>query len=273
MYNRVSTTIAFLAVLAAVSSAAHAQGQDESSVPPLPSRSAPVVLTTAPDLSEPDAAQRAAEVAAWIDEFSAWQEWSAQWTNRRQPGWVTSYRERMQKPDPPAWLAGRCIAVFDEEDPLMPACTLLSVWQQNSATAPIRQAQVMATTQAEAERKTEWWEHLHMDMLWPAMQWRASIYGVVGMHAATQVGKRLQVFLTPGVMLLNLPSRDGTRVWKVAGNYGIGYRLFDFSFPGNHPAALHVNLAKAWVMSDKADVVTRQSVDFVGLSIAFKRPH
>ena len=272
MHNRVLTTIAFLAAMAAVSSAAHAQAREETALPPLPSRSAPVVLTTAPDLFERDAEQRAAEVAAWVEDFSAWQEWAAKWRNRRQPGWITTYRGRVDKPDPPPWLATRCLTVFDDADPLMTACTLLSDWHQDTASTPIRQARVTATTQGEEDRNTVWWEHLHMDMLWPALQWRASVYGVVGMHGATQVGKRLQVFVTPGVMLLNVPTRDGTRVWKIAGNYGIGYRLFDFSFPGNHPAALHLNLAKAWIVSEKTDAIARQSIDFVGLSIAFKKP-
>jgi hypothetical protein len=32
-----------------------------------------------------------------------------------------------------------------------------------------------------------------------------------------------------------------------------------------------VNLAKAWMMADVADVVTGRSMDFVGLSISFKK--
>jgi hypothetical protein len=107
--------------------------------------------------------------------------------------------------------------------------------------------------------------------MWPAVQWQASIYGVVGMHFATTVGGRLQVFTAPGAMLLNLPARNGTRVWKVAANYGIGYRLLDFRFPGGRPAELHLNLAKTYLLSDSSELIAGRSVDFVGFSVTFKK--
>ena len=122
-------------------------------------------------------------------------------------------------------------------------------------------------TQRENNQKTSWLRHVHVDLLWPAMEVQANTYGVVGMHLATPVVGRLQFFTAPGVILLNLPSSSGQRVWKVAANYGIGYRLANFTFPGGHPATLHVNLAKSWLLSDAVDVVSGRSIDFVGLSI------
>lgn len=38
---------------------------------------------------------------------------------------------------------------------------------------------------------------------------------------------RLQIFLMPGAMLLNLPARNGTHP-KSATNYGVGWRMVDF---------------------------------------------
>ena len=75
----------------------------------------------------------------------------------------------------------------------------------------------------------------------------------------------------PGVLLLNVPGRSGARVWKVATNYGIGYRLLDFTFPGKRPAELHVNLAKTWMLSDMEDAIVGRSIDVVGFSITFKK--
>jgi hypothetical protein len=214
---------------------------------------------------------RAAELQAWLDEFVAWQDWAARWRGQREPGWLTSFRARRERPSPPAWLSDRCVTVLDESDPLMPACTRLAEWREADGAARIRAVRVAATTGQEAEPRTTWWEHIHMDLLWPAMQWQASVYGVVGMHVTTTVRGRWQVFTAPGVVMLNLPARDGTRVWKVAANYGIGYRLANFTFPGGRPAELHVNLAKTWLLSDPADSVTGRSIDLLGFSITFKK--
>jgi hypothetical protein len=126
-------------------------------------------------------------------------------------------------------------------------------------------------TDQEEPAKTTWWKNMHVDLMWPAVQWQASIYGVVGTHFATEVGGRLQVFTAPGAMLLNVPTRSGGRVWKFAANYGIGYRVMDFTLPGGHPAELHLNLAKMWLLSDPGDLVTGRTIDVVGFSMTFKR--
>jgi hypothetical protein len=61
-------------------------------------------------------------------------------------------------------------------------------------------------------------------------------------------------------------------VWKLATNYGMGYRLLDFTLPGGREAVLHLNLAKAWVVSGTSDLVTRRSMEFAGFSITLKKP-
>jgi len=204
-----------------------------------------------------------------MKDFLAWQKWSAEWGGRREPGWITASRSRREKPAPPGWLPDRCAEVFDDTDLLASACGLLAEYQEDRGTAQTRQARAVAQAQQEDPENTIWWQHVHMDVLWPALQWRASVYGVVGMHVAMTVHGRLQTFLGPGAMLLNLPARNGARVWKVATNYGIGYRLFDFKFPGDRNASLHVNIAKAWLLSDVADVASGRTMDFAGFSITF----
>jgi hypothetical protein len=266
------TTLAAVAGLVFITSSGFAQNAAELALPPLPSRTMPIDAShlAAPDLAEPDPA-RDAELTRWMDEFTAWQEWAAQWRGRRQPGLLTDFRARPQKPAPPAWLADQCVAVFDEEDRLAPACARLIEWRQEGLSAQIRQTRAVATARQEEAPHSVWWEHVHVDLFWPALQWQGSIYGVVGMHVTTTAAGRWQIFTAPGALLLNLPTRYGTRAWRVAANYGIGYRLLDFTLPGSRPAQLHVNLAKTWLLSDPGDVMTGRSLDLVGFSITFKK--
>jgi hypothetical protein len=216
-------------------------------------------------------AQQAAELDQWIKDFNEWKLWWAQWANTREPGWMTSSRQRRQKPEPPEWLADRCATVFAESDSLRPACVQLEEWQSDNVTMIKKAKQAAVIQRGEAREKKAWWEHVHLDLLWPATELRNSVYGVVGFHTAVEVKGRLQLFLTPGVMLLNLPTVDSKRTWKMATNYGIGYRLVDFRFPGGRPATLHVNIAKSWMLSDAQDALVGKNLDFVGFSIAFKR--
>jgi hypothetical protein len=230
-------------------------------------------VSSAPDLSSASPAnveEELAELRQWLDDFARWQEWSAQWRSRRQPGWFTASRTRMQKPAPPEWLPGRCLMLIDEGDPLANACGALKAWREDDTTYDIRQAQAAVVTRSEESGKTKWWQHIHMDLMWPAMQWQSSVYGVAGMHVATKVAGRFQIFTAPGAMLLNVPTRSGGRVWKIAANYGIGYKVMDFTFPGNRPAELHLNLAKLWMLSDPTDAVTGRTLDVVGFSVSFK---
>lgn len=215
--------------------------------------------------------QEAKELQLWIDEFTAWKEWWAQWANRPQPGWLSSSRPRREKPAPPAWLAERCEAVFVETDPLQPACALLEEWRTSNMTTAIHNKQSTVVLGKEEREKKTWWEHIHIDALWPATELRNNVYGVIGVHPAMTVKGRLQVFLSPGVMLLNLPTADARRTWKFATNYGVGYRLANFKFPGGRRAALHVNIAKSWLVSDTRDLLVSRNLDFAGFSITFRR--
>lgn len=272
--HKVLAALAAVAASIAVASVAAAQGVESETAPV--SSHAIVALSqhvaAAPEILDVRTPERTAEVARWIDEFYEWKEWYAQWGNRRERGWFTSYRQRRPKPEPPAWLPDRCETVVDEGDPLLLACSMLAEFNDNDPNSPLRNATVKTVSQGEDTGKTTWWTHIHMDVLWPAMQVQSSVYGVIGIHTATTVKGRMEIFLAPGAMLLNLPSLNGNRTWKFATNYGFGYRLLDFTFPGNRQAVLHANFAKAWLMSDISDVVSGRTMDFVGFSITFKRP-
>jgi hypothetical protein len=260
--------ISVLVVSATVSigaaSSVYAQTVAEGPAAPVPS---PTVSADTPQrdvpsgLSAAEVAARDAELQRWMKDFTEWKRWWVAWANRREPGWLTSSRPRRIKPTPPAWLAGRCAEVFDDNDSLAPACALLDEWRQDNVTLKTNSAYTAAVQKTEDEPRIIWWEHVHVDLLWPATEVGTSVYGVIGVHTAATVKGRLQVFLAPGVMLLNVPTVDGTRVWKVAANYGIGYRLFDFTFPGKRRASLHVNVAKSWLVSDARDLIVSRNVD------------
>jgi hypothetical protein len=255
-------------VLGAVVGASPAPARAQA---PLPAHAIPLAreALAAPALESSDAGARLEELERWIGEFSAWKEWADQWRNRRQPGWFSDFRTRRERPDPPPWLFGRCGELLDETGAMADGCALLAVWRDDALTQAAQSVSAAATAGEQADR-TIWWEHLHLDGGWPAMQSGVGIYGVIGMHATTSVKGRLEVFVAPGAMLLNVRTRDGGRAWKLATNYGIAYRLLGFSFPGGRQALLHVNLAKAWLLPTGPDVGT-SSTDFVGLSLTFKK--
>jgi hypothetical protein len=217
----------------------------------------------------PDLAIRRNELRKWIADFSDWKQWAERWRNRRQPGVFSSSRERRPRPDPPDWLFGYCESGIDGSDEGEAACTLLTEWSAPNASTQTASARAAATQASEDSDNTTWWEHVHLDGGWPAMQANLSIYGVIGVHATTHVKGRFEIFLAPGAMLVRVPVRGGGHAWKVATNYGITYRLGGFTLPGGRRALLHVNLAKAWIFA-MGDLPT-DSTDFIGLSMTFKK--
>ena len=214
---------------------------------------------------------RLQEVQQWIADFQKWQEWNALWRNRREPGWIGA-RERKIKPDPPDWLAAECHdAIVQEGETLAEACRLLAEWKDDDGTALLRKQTTAARTQREEVHKTVWWEHVHFDALWPMTQLHGSVFGVVGMHATIEVAGRLQIFVAPGAILLNLPKGRSEREWRPATDWGIAWRMFDFTMPGtDRRANLHLNLAKAWLIGGPGNLTT-SSIDLAGFSVTFAK--
>jgi hypothetical protein len=165
-----------------------------------------------------------------------------------------------------------CNPVWQQNDVLLvEACRILSNWNDDLATSRLRREMSAEREQREAPTKTAWWQHVHVDALWPMTQWRASVYGVVGMHATMEVAGRFQVFIAPGIILLNMPAPGGDRDWKPATDWGFAFRLFDFKFPvGNRPASLHLNIARAWVFANAGSVPFDSSINLAGFSVTFK---
>ena len=185
----------------------------------------------------------------WTKEYNEWRAWFAEWKNRREPG-LLSAKQRKLPPVPPAWLPDACALLGDEKGAIAEGCAAYRDWARNDYATEIV-AQQIAQTRADAEktRKTIWWEHVHVDALWPMTQTGSNAYGVAGMHTTLQVSRRFQIFLAPGVMMMRVPNGDGTERWSPATHWGFSYRLLDFVLPGTHrPSRLHLNIARVWLL-------------------------
>jgi hypothetical protein len=215
--------------------------------------------------------QRVREVERWVGDFKKWQQWNEAWRNKREPGWIGA-RERRVRPEPPAWLDAECqSAVVDEDGILAEACRLLAESKYDDVTAQVRQQAAAARAQREEEHHSVWWEHVHFDALWPMTQVGSSVFGVVGMHATIEVAGRFQIFVAPGAILLNLPKDGSSREWRPATDWGIAYRLFDFTMPATERrATAHFNFAKAWLLGGPANLANT-NVNLAGFSITLQR--
>jgi hypothetical protein len=237
---------------------------------PLPSRSIRLVVP-APDAVS--AAERLASIERWTREYTAWKQWFELWRNRREPGWFGT-RQRRERPDPPASLAGACPVPADETGILADACRLFAEWRSQDAGTAIATQQVAATrTQNEAPRRTVWWQHVHLDALWPMTQGSSGMFGVVGLHTTIKVTGRVQVFVAPGAILMRVPDASGSQQWKPATDWGFSYRMFDFTMPGmRRQSTLHVNLAKVWLLGSTENLAGVNSEMYLaGFSLTFRK--
>jgi hypothetical protein len=214
--------------------------------------------------------QRRRDLALWVDQFAAWKKWHDEWRNRAEPGWFRA-RERRPRPEPPSWLFDQCPTLIQADSLFDDACRLLVEWNEDAAAEVLRQTNATQQPPEAPPTKTLWWEHVHLDMLWVMPQPGVRVYGVVGVHATMEIGRRFEMFIAPGAILMNLPSAKGGREWTAATDWGIAFRVFDFQVPGTHQrATLHANLAKAWVLANPT-VLGKRSVDLMGLSVSLKR--
>jgi len=213
--------------------------------------------------------QRLGEMQRWITDYENWKRWYEVWRNKPEPGWI-GHRDRRRRPDPPTWLDDECRDVVQDHGILVDACRLLADWKDEQIVLQMRRQTTQTQVQHEAPTKNVWWEYVHFDALWAMPQVGASVFGVLGMHATVQVAGRFQVFVAPGAILLNLPNGK-SREWRPATDWGMAYRIVDFTFPGTRRrASLHLNLARAWVLAGPSNVI-KSSIDLAGFSVTFKK--
>jgi hypothetical protein len=216
--------------------------------------------------------ERMRELQQWIGDYTKWKVWRDKWLSKREPGLMHSRRDRRPRPEPPAWLPQDCAEVAQARGVLVTGCALLAEARDDYAAEQIRSQTAAAVTQREAPTKTLWWEHVHLDAMWPMMQAGSSVFGVIGMHATVDVAGRFQVFVAPGAIVLNIPTETSTREWRPATDFGFAYRLFTFQFPHSHRRAnVHFNFAKVWVLGNVGNLGLRTAVDLGGFSVTFQR--
>jgi len=211
-------------------------------------------------------------VKRWVRDYSEWKTWFAKWHNRVEPGWFGT-RDRRPRPDPPAILLDKCPVPADADAVLVKACGLLEEWRQDDIATEIIKQQVATTrAQKETEDRSVWWRHVHFDALWPMTQGTSGIYGLVGLHSTIDLTGRVELFLAPGAILMRVPGPAGPE-WKPATDWGLSYRVTDFTMPGTRrPVTLHVNLAKVWLFGPREDVPGAQSDMYLaGFSLTFRK--
>jgi len=238
--------------------------------PPLPSRSI-VERVTAPDGLTP--AERLASLERWTRDYAEWQAWFDQWRNTREPGWLGT-RSRHPRPEPPAWLAATCPVPADDGLPLADGCRLLEQWRTQDVATTVAVAQTTTTrSHLETPTKSVWWQHIHLDALWPMTDGASGVFGVVGVHATIPVGGRVQMFVAPGAMLVRLPGIDGSQEWQPATDWGFSYRVATFVIPGMaRPSILHLNLAKVWLIGGTPLPASFDSGMYLaGFSLTFRK--
>lgn len=215
--------------------------------------------------------QQITALQRWTRDYDEWKAWFVKWGGRLEPGWFSA-KQRREPPVPPPWLPDACLSLVADSGPLADACRAWRDWlSDRDGSGIVAQQAARARAKQEAPEKTIWWEHVHVDALWPMTQSGSNAYGVAGMHTTLHVTKRLQVFVAPGAILMRLPAVNGGRAWSAATDWGFSWSLFDFRMPGLERAStVHLNFARVWVLGGSA-VVMPGELYLAGFSVTFKR--
>jgi len=98
-----------------------------------------------------------------------------------------------------------------------------------------------------------------------------SAFGVAGMHTTLKVSGRFQVFLTPGVILMRLPTLNGDSKLSAATDWGFSFSLFDVRLPPlRRVSTVHFNMARVWMAGSDA-MQMPGDLYIAGLSMTFKQ--
>jgi hypothetical protein len=249
-------------------SAADVDGQTVDQA--LPSR--PIVMAV-PRVDDATMGAFLERLEQWTRDYSSWKAWQDRWRNTPEPGWFSA-KSRREPPVPPEWLSPVCASSTEDDQILAAACSAWRDWSRNDVGADAVSQQVALSRRShERQDRTQWWERVHVDAYWPMTRSGSSAFGLVGMHATMQIAKRIQVFMTPGIILMRVPTLDGDHTWSAATDWGFSYRLFDFQMPVLRRAtSAHINMAKVWMLGNNADLTSISSDMYVaGFSFTFRK--
>jgi hypothetical protein len=258
-------------LLASFLSSAYPAYAQPPELQPLPARALPfdqVELT--PDapvivLSEHDLDV----LAAWTHDFAQWQAAFERWRHPKEPpreflSW-NEFLEHHPKPQPPSWLGAVC-PLLEEDAQFANPCARLADWRDDPFLTKSRHATAAALQQQEAPKNSVWWRNLHLDGLWSTTQSNVAALGLFGTHLTVSVEGRLQVFVTPGILLVSVPTFYGSRVLSPATDWGLTYRLFNVG-----RSTVHFNLVQAWMLGGGAEQIAGTHLTLAGFSLT-RRP-
>jgi hypothetical protein len=223
----------------------------------------------------PQFEQRFEELATWVREYHAWEQWFERWGNRVARNFADQHIwERKQRPQPPVWLEAECQGYLGVDDLLATACSLLRNWDDHPVRILQRRRTSVVTSGgnvADKVVKSSFFRRVHLTGLWMRAQYPSSpVYGVVGMQVAVfEVGR----FTVPalGVMVVMMPDGEGGHDWRPASTLAFGYRISDFVVPFlKKPASLHINVARTSIhgLHDARIPPGTMNSNFFGLSVS-----
>lgn len=228
-------------------------------------------------LSQEQLNQRYEELDRWLTKYHKWEKWISLYGNRPAKTWWGNVEDdRMQRPEPPAWLSDDCAHLIGYDGKLGQACDILRKWQGLARhLRGLADDPVLTTTGGivnDRVVKSSFWQRVHLTGMWaPSQLPLPPLYGVIGMQiGVVEIGR---VSLpTVGVMLVTMKGHNGSREWKPATNIGISFRLRNFTVNGN-TVAMHFNLSRLNIRDAESvgPATLPVSSNFVGLSLSFKK--
>jgi hypothetical protein len=235
---------------------------------------APAFAQEAQPLLGPQFEQRSEELAKWLREYHAWEQWFALWGNR-----VAHKFNDQDRPEPPVWLEEACRDYIDTEGLLATPCYILRNWDEQPLLVLQRRSVSLVTSSGRPDDqvvKSSFFQRVHLTGLWTQAQFPATpLLGIVGMQVSVVEVGRLTL-PAMGVMLVMVPDGAGGHDWKPATTLSLGYRICDFVPPVfRKQASLHINIARMSIhgVRDERIIPGGMNVSFVGLSVSGKRRH
>jgi len=221
--------------------------------------------------------ERYDELVLWLKKYKQWEDWIAVNGNRpaeNMIGGIDSHR--IERPEPPAWLAEDCERLIGHEGKLGQACEILRTWHGLAAHLEQARRDPAVTTSAgvvnDRVAKSTFWRRVHLTGLWaPGQIPPPPMFGVVGMQiGVVEIGR--VTFPALGVMLVTLTNHDGEREWKPASSLSVSFRLRNFELY-EHTAVLHFNVSRLNVhaVDSLGPTDLPLNLNFVGLSLSFKK--
>lgn len=226
----------------------------------------------------PQFEERFEELSQWVKQYYAWEEWFERWGNRVARNFADQHLwDRVQRPEPPAWLEKECQGYIGIDGLLGTACSILRNWDDQPLRILQRRRTSVVTSAGSVDdtvAKTSFYKRIHLTGMWMRAQYPAApVYGIVGMQIAVfEVGR----YTVPaiGVMAVMMPDGEGGHDWRPATTLAFGYRLSDFVVPFlRRPASLHLNVARTSIhgVNDAVFAQGTMHSNFFGLSVSGKK--